>query len=169
MFRDAVRSTARRVVYASGLNLVVITLRVSAPWGRCPIGVPINVRLHRKNDPTTTVAHAAAMIRELAGWLPERSLHLCADGAYASLAGAALPRTHITSRMRRDAALYEPAPPHRPTRPSSHQRRTTGHPTPTRHPSAAPEVEAGERRRPRPHRRTARACPRRALVQGQQG
>ncbi|MEJ7723082.1 MAG: hypothetical protein WKF64_02155 [Ilumatobacteraceae bacterium] len=64
MFRDAVRSTARRVVYASGLNLVVITLRVSAPWGRCPIGVPINVRLHRKNDPTTTVARAPAPANE---------------------------------------------------------------------------------------------------------
>ncbi len=48
---------------------------------------------------------------ELAAWLPERELHLCADGAYASLAGAKLPRTHLTSRMRRDAALYQPKPP----------------------------------------------------------
>ncbi|MGH9177370.1 MAG: IS701 family transposase [Acidimicrobiales bacterium] len=111
VFRDAVRSTARSVVHAVGLNLVVITLRVVPPWGGCPIALPINVRLHRKADATTTVAHAADMIRELAGWLPERSFHLCADGAYASLAGAGLPRTHLTSRMRRDAALYEPAPP----------------------------------------------------------
>lgn len=111
VFRDAVRSTARRVVYATGLNLVVVTLRVQAPWGGCPIGLPVNVRLHRKKDPTTTVAHAADMIRELADWLPERSFHLCADGAYASLAGAGLPRCHLTSRMRRDAALYQPAPP----------------------------------------------------------
>jgi len=51
------------------------------------------------------------MIRELAEWLPERDFHLCADGAYASLAGARLPRCQLTSRMRRDAALYEPAPP----------------------------------------------------------
>ena len=50
-----------------------------------------------KNDTTTTVAHAAEMIRELAGWLPDRKLHLCADGAYASLAGADLPRTQVTS------------------------------------------------------------------------
>ncbi len=111
VFRDAVRSTVARVVYAVGLNLVVITLRVNPPWGGCPIAVPVNVRLRRKNDPTTTVAHAAAMIRELAGWLPERDFHLCADGAYASLAGAGLPRCHLSSRMRRDAALYEPAPP----------------------------------------------------------
>ena len=110
VFRDAVRSTARRVVYALGLNLVVITLRVNAPWGGCPIGVPVNARLHRKKDTTTTVEHAAAMMRELAAWLPDREFHLCADGAYASLAGADLPRTHLTSRMRRDAALFEAAP-----------------------------------------------------------
>ena len=111
VFRDAVRSTVRRVVYALGLNLVVVTLRVTPPWGGCPIALPVNARLHTKNDTTTTVAHATEMIRELAGWLPDRTLHLCADGAYASLAGAALPNTELTSRMRRDAALYQPAPP----------------------------------------------------------
>jgi hypothetical protein len=111
VFRDAVRSTVRRVVYALGLNLVVVTLRVSPPWGGCPIAVPVNARLHTKNDTTTTLEHAAAMIRELADWLPERCFHLCADGAYASLTGAGLPRTHLTSRIRRDAALYEQAPP----------------------------------------------------------
>ncbi len=110
-FRDAVRSTGQRVVYALGLNLVVVTLRVIPPWGSMPIAIPVNARLHRKNDPITTVEHAAQMMRELASWLPDRQLHLCADGAYASLAGAQLPRTHVTSRMRRDAALYETAPP----------------------------------------------------------
>ncbi|HEY5185672.1 MAG TPA: transposase [Actinomycetes bacterium] len=111
-FRDAVRSTLRKVVYARGLNLVVITLQVRPPWGGCPIAVPVNVRVHRKHDATTTIVHAATMIREITGWFPDRSIHLCADGAYATLAGADLPRTHLTSRMRRDAALYEPAPAH---------------------------------------------------------
>ncbi|MHB8187747.1 MAG: transposase [Dermatophilaceae bacterium] len=118
-FRDAVRSTGQRVVYALGLNLVVVTLRITPPWGSMPIAIAVNARLHKKNDPITTVEHAAQMLRELASWLPDRQLHLCADrqlhlcadGAYASLAGAALPRTHLTSRMRRDAALYEAAPP----------------------------------------------------------
>lgn len=111
VFRDAVRSTARRVVYATGLNLVVVTLRVRAPWGGMPIGLPINARLHRKHDTTSTVGHAAAMLRQLADWLPDRTFQVCADGAYATLAGADLPGTHVTSRMRRDAALYEAAPP----------------------------------------------------------
>lgn len=111
IFRDAVRSTSKRVVYALGLNLVVVTLRVIPPWGSMPIAIPINARLHKKSDPITTVEHATQLMRELAAWLPDRQLHLCADGAYACLAGAQLPRTHVTSRMRRDAALYQPKPP----------------------------------------------------------
>ncbi|MGH3503322.1 MAG: IS701 family transposase [Nocardioidaceae bacterium] len=111
IFRDAVRSTLARVVYALGLNLVVATLRVTPPWGGQPVALPVNVRLHRKNDTTSTVEHAAAMLGELAGWLPDRCFHLCADGAYATLCGAGLPRVQVTSRMRRDAALFEPAPP----------------------------------------------------------
>ena len=110
-FRDAVRSTGQRVVYALGLNLVVVTLRVTPSWGSMPIALPVNARLHKKKDPITTLEHATQMMGELASWLPDRQLHLCADGAYATLAGADLPRTQVTSRMRRDAALYEAAPP----------------------------------------------------------
>jgi hypothetical protein len=109
-FRDAVRSTRNRVVYATGLNLVVVTLRVRPPWGGQPVGVPVGVRLHRKGGPTTLLL-ATEIVRELASWLPARFFLLCADGAYASLAGRGLPRTVVTSRMRRDAALYEQAPP----------------------------------------------------------
>ncbi len=139
VFRDAVRSTGRRVVYALGLNLVVVTLRVPPPWGGCPIAVPINVRLRSKGDPTPATEHAAEMIRQLAEWLPERSFHLCCDGAYACLAGAGLPRCPITSRIRRDAAVYEPAPPRtgRRGRPRSKGDRL---PTP-------PEIAAHPRRR----------------------
>lgn len=109
-FRDAVRSTRSKVVYALGLNLVVATLRIDAPWGGCPIGLPVGVRLHRKGGPTT-VDHAVAICRQLAEWLPGRSLEICADGAYAMLIGRELLNVTVTSRMRRDAALYEAAPP----------------------------------------------------------
>jgi hypothetical protein len=104
-FRDAVRSTRNKVVYATGLNLVVVTLRVRPPWG----GQPVGVRLHRKGGPTT-LDLAEEIIVEIASWLPQRSFSLCADGAYASLARRGLPRTTLTSRMRRDAAVYEAAP-----------------------------------------------------------
>lgn len=110
-FRDAVRSTLGKIVYARGLNLVVITLTIRPPWAGTPIAVPVGARVHKKKDATTTIGHAAAMLHQLAGWLPERSFHLTCDGAYATLAGAGLPRTNITSRMRRDAALHQAAPP----------------------------------------------------------
>jgi len=105
-FRDAVRSTGQRVVYALGLNLVVLTLRVTAPWGGEPLGLPINLRLYRKGGPSH-LDLAKTMIEEVSTWFPDRRFELACDGAYASLAGRALPRTHVTSRMRRDAALYE--------------------------------------------------------------
>ncbi len=110
IFRDAVASTRSKVVYALGLNLVVVTLRVAPPWGGCPIALPVGVRLHRKGGPTT-IDLAEQICRQLGEWLPERSFALCADGAYATLIGRGLPRTSVTSRMRRDAAVYEAAPP----------------------------------------------------------
>ena len=112
IFRDAVRSRAKSVVYALGLNLVVLTLRIRPPWGGEPLGLPINARLYRKRGPSH-LDLGEAMIREIANWLPSRSFALACDGAYASLAGRSLPRTHVTSRIRRDAALYDPPPPRR--------------------------------------------------------
>ena len=113
------RSTRKRVVYTLGLNLVVASVRITPPWGGMPIGVPVNVRLRRKDDEATTVDLARAMLEQLAGWLPGRTLHVACDGAYATLVGAGLQRMHITTRIRRDAAVYELAPPRtgRPGRP----------------------------------------------------
>ncbi len=109
-WRDAVRSTRARVVYARGLNLVVLGVRVRPPWGGMPLALPINIRLHRKHGPTMPEL-AREMMAELAAWLPEASFVLCADGAYATLAGDHLERTVVVSRLRRDAALYAAAPP----------------------------------------------------------
>ena len=109
IFRDAVRSTKSKVVYSLGLNLVVATLRVNAPWGGCPIGLPIGVRLHKKGGPTT-VDLAEVIAVELSRWFKDRHLEICADGAYASLIGRHIPNATITSRMRKDAALFEAAP-----------------------------------------------------------
>ncbi len=109
-FRDPIRSTARNVVYALGLNVVVLTVRLTPPWGGEPLGLPVNVRLYRKGGPSH-LELGARMLRELAAWLPDRAFALTCDGAYAALAGMDLPRTQVTSRMRRDAALYMPPPP----------------------------------------------------------
>jgi len=114
-WRDAVRSTGGRVVHGFGLNLVVLTLRVKPPWAGEPLGLPVNMRLHRKNG-ATLLDLGEEMVREVASWFPDRSFRLCADGFYASLAGRDLPRTVVQSRMRRDAALYEAPPKHKKCR-----------------------------------------------------
>ena len=111
IFRDAVRSTRNRTVHALGLNLVVITVRITPPWGAMPIGLPVNVRVRRKDEGPTTVELARTMLIEIASWLPERTFQLACDGAYARLCGADLPRVHVTSRLRRDAAVYDLTPP----------------------------------------------------------
>ena len=111
IFRDAVRSTRNKVVYAWGLNIVLLVLPLHPPWGGEPLGLPVNLRIYRKNSGQSHLDLAVEMVLELAEWFPEHAFELCGDGAYAPLAGRNLPRTDVTSRLRRDAALYElPAP-----------------------------------------------------------
>ena len=113
-WRDAVRSTRKRVVFARGLNLVVLTVGLQPRWGGMTISIPVNLRLHRKDGPTM-LALAAEMMAELCSSFPSTRFVLCGDGAYATLAGNHLAHTAVVSRMRRDAALYE-APPSRTNR-----------------------------------------------------
>ncbi len=115
-FRDAVRSSANSVVYDRGLNLLVLALRVKAPWGGEPLALPLAVHLHRKGG-TKLPDLGVQAVRRLAERFPGREFHLIADGAYAPLAGRDLPRTEVTSRIRRDAALHDFPPPHRPGHP----------------------------------------------------
>jgi len=108
-WRDAVRSTKKSIVYAWGLNLVVLTLQIQPPWGGEPLGLPINMRLHRKNGPTL-IELAMEMINEVKQWLPERSFRVVGDGFYATLAGKALDGVAIISRIKRNANLYDLPP-----------------------------------------------------------
>jgi hypothetical protein len=112
-FRDPVLSTRNRPVFVFGLNAVVLAIRIRPPWGGEPLALPVNFRLYRKGGPSH-LDLMEDMMRELARWLPEREFHLTCDGAYASLASRDLPRTHVTSRMRRDAALFDLPPARRP-------------------------------------------------------
>jgi len=105
-WRDAVHSTAAHTVTAWGLNVIVLTLRLTPPWGGMPLGLPVRVRIHRKDGPTY-FALALEMVRSVATAVPGCHLSLCADGFYAPLAPG-LPRAiTFTSRMRRDAVLHD--------------------------------------------------------------
>jgi hypothetical protein len=114
-WRDAVRSTRKSIVYAWGLNLVVLTLQVQPPWTGEPLGLPINMRLHRKKQ-KTLIELAVEMIQQVCEWLPQRAIRVVGDGFYATLAGKPLPNVTIISRIRRDAKLYDLPPKRRAKR-----------------------------------------------------
>jgi hypothetical protein len=108
-WRDAVRSTQKHMVTAWGLNLAVLTVQLQPPWGGEPLGLPINMRLHRKNG-SSLIELAEQMINEITEWFPDRRFRVVGDGFYATLAGKPLEKTAIISRMRRDANLYDLPP-----------------------------------------------------------
>ena len=160
-WRDAVRSTATHVVHAWGLNLVVLTLRVEAPWGGEPLGLPIHMRLHRKQG-ATLIELAREMLLQVSRWLPERRFLACADGFYATLTGTEIPRVEIVSRIRRDAVLYD-LPPQR-------RKKMRGRPRKRGRRLGAPESMAAHARRwrtvrtrERGHKRTRHAYARTVL------
>ena len=134
LYRDAVRSSKKSVVYAWGLNWVVLAMIVRVPLLRERfIALPILARLNPKTDEEnetpprkgrkktkakgkgskkkkTTVTIMDEMVRTVAGWLPHAQFLFCGDGAYASLAGRLPNNVQLVSRMRCDAALYAPPP-----------------------------------------------------------
>jgi hypothetical protein len=113
-WRDAVRSTPKHIVYAWGLNLVVLPLQLQPPGGGEPLGLPVNLRLHRKKG-DTLIELAEQMINQVVQWFPDRRFRVVGDGFFATLAGKSLENTTIISRMRRDANLYD-LPPKRKTK-----------------------------------------------------
>jgi len=128
-FRDPIRSTANKVVYALGLNIVVATLRITAPWGGEPLGLPVNLRLYRKGG-RSHIELAEDMIAEIEGWFPSRVVVACADGAYACLARASLTSAHLVSRMQRNAAVFEAPPARTPGQRGRPRKRGARLPTP---------------------------------------
>jgi len=131
-WRDAVRSTGTKVVHCFGLNIIVLTLRVNPPWGGEPLGLPINLRIHIKGGPSL-LSLAEEMIKETVLWFPERRFEVCGDGFYASLLGVDFtPGVVCTSRMRRDAALYNLPPKKRPHTRGAPKKKGERLPTPER-------------------------------------
>jgi len=109
-WRDAVASTGQaQAVKALGLNVLICAVRIDPPWGGEPLALPVGMRLHRKGG-TSLLELAGDLLAEVASWFPDREFDLCADGFFAPLAGSLPPRFSLTSRIRKDAALYESPP-----------------------------------------------------------
>jgi hypothetical protein len=127
IYRDAVRSSKAFFVKTSGLRWVSLMLLAPVPWIGRVWALPFltvlapSERYHaaRQERHKKVTDWARQMILPVRRWLPGRRLVVVADSAYAVLELLAAcvqlpnPVTMIT-RLRLDAALYDPAPPREP-------------------------------------------------------
>jgi hypothetical protein len=127
IYRDPVRSTHENFVKSSGLRWVCVMLLVEVPWASRVWALPFLSALapseryaakrgRRHKKITEWAWQLLLLVRR---WYPKREIVAVADRAYASLKllercrKLSNPITFIT-RLRLDAALYEPAPPRHP-------------------------------------------------------
>jgi hypothetical protein len=127
IYRDPVRSSHGHFVKASALRWVCVTLLAPVPWASRVWALPFlstlapseryaQERGKRHKKLTEWAWQLLLLVRR---WYPEREIVAVADGGYASLKllercrRLSTPITFIT-RLRLDAALYEPAPPRYP-------------------------------------------------------
>jgi DDE superfamily endonuclease len=128
IYRDPVRSSHGHFVKASALRWVCLTLLAPVPWASRVWALPfLCVLAHseryateqgKRHKPITEWAWQLLLL--VRRWYPQREIVAVADGGYASLKLldrccrlSSKPITFIT-RLRLDAALYEPAPPRKP-------------------------------------------------------
>ena len=125
IYRDPVRSSHGHFVKASGLRWLSLMLLAPIPWAGRVWALPFltalapserHCREHGKRHKKLT-DWARQLGLQARRWLPGRELVLVADGGFAALELlASLSRHRITciTRLRLDAALYDPAPPRLP-------------------------------------------------------
>jgi hypothetical protein len=123
IYRDPVRSSKGHFVKASGLRWVSLQLLAYVPWAQRVWALPFltvlapSERYHQERGQRhkTLPDWGRQMLRQLRRWLPDRYLVAVADSTYAALdllaacTQLANPVVVIT-RLRLDAALYDPAP-----------------------------------------------------------
>lgn len=124
IYRDPVRSSHSHFVKASGLRWLSLMLTVRLPWAERVWALPVLTALcpseryyeERKRPHKKLTAWARQMMRQVKRWLPEREVVVVADSSFAALELLAAVRREVTmiTRLRLDAALYEPAPERQP-------------------------------------------------------
>jgi len=127
IYRDPVRSSKGHFVKASGLRWISVQLLARVPWVDRVWGLPFLTVLapseryaeQRRRRHKTLAQWARQIAKQLRRWLAGRALVIVADSTYAVIellaacAGLAEPVTVVT-RLRLDAALYDPAPVRQP-------------------------------------------------------
>ena len=125
IYRDPVRSSKGHFVKASGLRWLGLMLLVPIPWAGRVWALPFLTALapserycrEQGRRHKTLTDWARQLVLQARRWMPGRDLVLVADSGFAALELlAALVRRGVTcvTRLRLDAALYEPAPPRQP-------------------------------------------------------
>lgn len=125
VYRDAVRASRSHFVKTMGLRWIVIQLLSDVPWSSRRWALPFFTALApseryyegRDRRPLTMIERAGQMVVQLRRWLPDREIVLLADQSYAArpfIARCQAVGVTLITRLRLDAALYEPAPPREP-------------------------------------------------------
>src|SRR5215216_2750309 len=127
VYRDPVRSTHETFIKSSGLRWVCMMLLVEVPWASRVWALPFlsvlapseRYAARRGKRHKKITEWAWQMLLVLRRWYPKREIVATADRAYASLKlldrcrRLSKPITFVT-RLRLDAALYEPVGPRKP-------------------------------------------------------
>jgi hypothetical protein len=125
IYRDPVRSSDTHFPKASGLRWISLMLLAPIPWAARTWALPFLTALapserycheHGKRHKKLT-DWARQMVLQARRGLPERELTLVTDKGFAALellAALSCRGVICITRLRLDAALYEPAPRHRP-------------------------------------------------------
>ena len=122
IYRDPVRSSHGHFVKASGLRWLSLMVLTPIPWANRVWALPFLTALvpsQRYNEQRgrrhkTLTDWARQMLRVVQRWCPGRELIVVADSAYAVIRWLSnLQQDHpitVITRLRLDAALYDPAP-----------------------------------------------------------
>lgn len=126
IYRDPVRSSQGHFVKASGLRWLCLMLVAPIPWAKrcwalpfCSVLAPSQrYYLDRGRRPNKLTDRARQLLRLVRRWVPERLIVVVADSSFAALELLEATRSKlcIITRLRLDAALYDPAPPRPPGR-----------------------------------------------------
>jgi hypothetical protein len=121
IYRDPVRSSRGHFVKASGLRWLSLMLLVPIPWAKrvwaLPFLTPLcpSERYYKRypREHRSLTERARQVLRTVQRWLPDRPIVVVADRSFAALELLATVTSEtlcVVTRLRLDAALYEPAP-----------------------------------------------------------
>jgi len=125
IYRDPVRSSHGHFVKASGLRWLSLMLLAPVPWAKRVWALPFLTALapserycqQRGRRHKKLTDWGRQLVLQARRWLPGRELVVVADSAFAALELLAAVSRHgvaCVTRLRLDAALYDPAPPRLP-------------------------------------------------------